>query len=254
MSTNEYDQEQYDYATFLPYASYALEAVSLDDPSYSEVNEARKQRRRVRNLRRRSSSASFSGSGTEDANATFRYRHPYETEILNLQYPESVYTKREPIKYLPVDTTSAIWVDTEEGVLEMLEELKTATEIAVDLEHHDARSFVGLVSLMQISTRNKDWIVDTLKPWRYKLEVLNEVFADPKIVKVFHGAYMDIVWLQRDLGLYVVGLFDTHYASRGLGYAGGSLAFLLKKFIDFDADKKYQLADWRIRSVRYESS
>lgn len=60
---------------------------------------------------------------------------------------------------------------------------------------------------------------------------------------------MDIVWLQRDLGLYVVGLFDTHWASKTLGYQGGSLAFLLKKFIDFDADKKYQLADWRIRSV-----
>lgn len=65
--------------------------------------------------------------------------------------------------------------------------------------------------------------------------------------QVFHGAYMDIVWLQRDLGLYVVGLFDTHYASRSLGYPGGSLAYLLKRFIDFDADKKYQMADWRIR-------
>jgi exosome complex exonuclease RRP6 len=58
---------------------------------------------------------------------------------------------------------------------------------------------------------------------------------------------MDIVWLQRDLGLYVVGLFDTHHASRTLGYHGGSLAFLLKKFINFDAEKKYQMADWRIR-------
>jgi exosome complex exonuclease RRP6 len=66
----------------------------------------------------------------------------------------------------------------------MLKELKNATEIAVDLEHHDTRSYVGLVSLMQISTRNKDWIVDTLKPWRQDLQVLNQVFADPKIVKV----------------------------------------------------------------------
>lgn len=66
----------------------------------------------------------------------------------------------------------------------MLEELKGATEIAVDLEHHDARSYVGLVSLMQISTRQKDWIVDTLKPWRQSLQVLNQVFADPKILKV----------------------------------------------------------------------
>ena len=58
---------------------------------------------------------------------------------------------------------------------------------------------------------------------------------------------MDIVWLQRDLGLYVVGLFDTHHASKALCYQGGSLAFLLKKFVNFDADKKYQMADWRIR-------
>ncbi|TGO34155.1 hypothetical protein BHYA_0210g00120 [Botrytis hyacinthi] len=181
-----------------------------------------------------------------------QYKHPYETEILQLQYPSAMYEKAEPIKYLPVESTSAKFVDTYEGVLEMLEELKGATEIAVDLEHHDTRSYVGLVSLMQISTREKDWIVDTLKPWRQQLQVLNEVFADPNIIKVFHGAYMDIVWLQRDLGLYVVGLFDTHYACRRLGFAGGSLAFLLKKYIDFDADKKYQLADWRIRPLPEE--
>jgi hypothetical protein len=66
----------------------------------------------------------------------------------------------------------------------MLQELKTSKEIAVDLEHHDARSYVGLVSLMQISTREKDWIVDTLKPWREDLQALNEVFADPNVIKV----------------------------------------------------------------------
>jgi exosome complex exonuclease RRP6 len=66
----------------------------------------------------------------------------------------------------------------------MLEELKNAKEIAVDLEHHDFRTYTGLVCLMQISTRERDWIVDTLQPWRHKLEVLNEVFADPAIIKV----------------------------------------------------------------------
>jgi exosome complex exonuclease RRP6 len=55
----------------------------------------------------------------------------------------------------------------------MLAELKTVKEIALDLEHHDAHSYHGLVCLMQISTRNKDWIVDTLKPWREELHVLN---------------------------------------------------------------------------------
>jgi exosome complex exonuclease RRP6 len=62
---------------------------------------------------------------------------------------------------------------------------------------------------------------------------------------------MDIIWLQRDLGLYIVCLFDTFYACDALNYPGKSLAFLLKKFADFDADKKYQMADWRIRYVLF---
>ena len=180
------------------------------------------------------------------------YAHPYETEIKQLEYPKSVYKKAEPIPYLPVETTTATFVDTYEGVLDMLKELRKAKEIAVDLEHHDQRSYIGLVSLMQISTREQDWIVDTLKPWRQDLQVLNEVFADPKILKVFHGAFMDIVWLQRDLGLYINGLFDTNAACKALGYPGGSLAYLLKRFVDFDADKQYQTADWRIRPIPEE--
>ncbi|OTB17663.1 hypothetical protein K445DRAFT_315412 [Daldinia sp. EC12] len=184
-----------------------------------------------------------------DDNQATQYKHPYEAEIHNLRYPEAVFQTKEPIKYQPVETTTATFVDTFEGVLEMLEELKSATEIAIDTEHHDFRTYSGLLSLMQISTREKDWIVDTLQPWRHKLEVLNEVFADPKIVKVLHGAYMDIIWLQRDCGIYIVGLFDTFEAAVALQYPSRSLAYLLKKFVDFDADKKYQLADWRIRPI-----
>lgn len=103
---------------------------------------------------------------------------------MQLQYPDAIYEKADPILYQPADSTTATFVDTYEGVLEMLAELRGAREIAVDLEHHDTRSYVGLVSLMQISTRERDWIVDTLKPWRQDLQVLNEVFADPKIIKV----------------------------------------------------------------------
>lgn len=117
-------------------------------------------------------------------NGQFRHKHPYETEILKLEYPSSAYETREPIPYQPMETTSATFVNTFEGVLDMLVELKKAKEIAIDTEHHDFRTYSGLLSLMQISTRDKDWIVDTLQPWRHKLEVLNEVFADPKIIKV----------------------------------------------------------------------
>lgn len=176
-----------------------------------------------------------------------RYPNPYQTEIEELMYPDFVNKRHLPVKPPPFESTSAQWVDTYDGVLEMLEELKKVREIAIDLEHHDYRSYMGLTCLMQISTRDKDWIVDTLKPWRHRLEILNEVFADPKIVKLFHGSYMDIIWLQRDFGLYVVGLFDTSTACEALRFPGRSLAYLLQRFVSFGADKKYQLADWRIR-------
>ncbi|KIW00363.1 hypothetical protein, variant [Verruconis gallopava] len=180
------------------------------------------------------------------------YRHPYQTEIEEYKFPPSVYIRQDPIPYQPYDTTTATLVDTEEAMLEMLEELKKAKEIAIDLEHHDQRTYVGIVCLMQISTRDRDWIIDTLKPWRRRLECLNEVFADPSILKVLHGSAMDVIWLQRDLGLYLVGVFDTEHAATALRYPKRSLAYLLEKHVNFQAQKQYQLADWRVRPLSQE--
>lgn len=120
-------------------------------------------------------------------NTQIRYGHPYGEEMKSLRYPDFVYQTAPPVPYLPLGSTRATFVDTLEGVQEMLQELKSAKEIAIDLEHHDTHTYIGLTSLMQISTRDKDWIVDTLKPWREELQVLNEVFADPNILKVGRG-------------------------------------------------------------------
>ncbi|KAI5292619.1 exosome nuclease subunit [Ascosphaera acerosa] len=177
------------------------------------------------------------------------YPHPYDAEIRQARYPSSVYTVAEPISYTPFATTTATFVDTWAGVEAMLAQLRRATEVAVDLEHHDTHSYTGLVCLMQLSTRDGDWIVDTLQPWRTRLEVLNEVFADPRVLKVFHGAFMDMIWLQRDLGIYVVNLFDTFHAANALAYPKKSLKYLLAKHAGFHAEKQYQMADWRLRPL-----
>lgn len=180
------------------------------------------------------------------------YSHPYESEIEELTYPPSVYERTIPIHFQEPSKTPITYVDTEQGVSEMLNELKNAREIAVDLEHHDTHSYVGITCLMQISTREKDWVIDTLQPWRQRLQVLNEVFANPHILKVLHGSNMDIIWLQRDFGLYVVGLFDTYHAANALHLHAKSLKYLLSTYAGFDADKKYQLADWRVRPLPEE--
>lgn len=174
------------------------------------------------------------------------YLHPYEVELTKFEpRPEQVQTGATT-EAAPLDTTPLAYVDTNAQLQDMLGELRGATEIAVDLEHHSYRTFQGITCLMQISTRTKDYIVDTLA-LRDELHVLNEVFTNPRVLKVFHGADSDVEWLQRDLSLYVVNMFDTHQAAKRLNLARLSLAFLLKQYCRLDVDKTFQLADWRIR-------
>ncbi|XP_071945756.1 exosome complex component 10-like [Antedon mediterranea] len=177
--------------------------------------------------------------------------HPYEFEIEHLEYKPEQLLKVEQPGFPKLEDTPLTLVDTVEGLEELNNVLNGLSEFAVDLEAHMYRSYLGFVCLMQLSTGNHDYLVDTLA-LRSDMHILNQSFTDPTIVKVFHGADMDIVWLQRDFGVYVVNMFDTGQASRVLGLARHSLAHLLKLYCDVEAAKEYQLADWRIRPIPEE--
>ncbi|MFT7804592.1 exosome component 10 isoform X2 [Arapaima gigas] len=179
------------------------------------------------------------------------FAHPYQHELDHLLMPESLMSKPEPQMYKPLSETTCKFIDTLEDLVALNDKLAKTTEFAVDLEHHSYRSFLGITCLMQISTREEDYIIDTLE-LRSEMYILNETFTDPAIVKVFHGADSDIEWLQKDFGLYVVNLFDTHQAARTLNLGRHSLDHLLKLYCNVDSDKRYQLADWRIRPLPQE--
>jgi exosome complex exonuclease RRP6 len=121
--------------------------------------------------------------------------HPYQYEIETIEYPKFMFQKKQEKIYSEI-SSEPCWVDTVQELELMCKHLGEVTEMAVDLEHHDARSFIGFTCLMQISTRTQDFLVDTLA-LRSELHVLNHTFTNPKILKVFHGAEMDIQWLQR---------------------------------------------------------
>ncbi|KAG9088085.1 exosome nuclease subunit, partial [Ceratobasidium sp. UAMH 11750] len=174
--------------------------------------------------------------------------HPYATSP-----PPSLLKASPPSSISTFEDTPFTFVENSAQLASMMASLtdKDITEIAVDLEHHSLRTYKGLVCLIQISTRTQDWVVDALS-LRDELVALGEVLGDPRIAKVFHGAESDVVWLQRDFGLHVVGLFDTFHASKILGFPKHSLAALLARYTDFIPDKQYQLADWRIRPLPEE--
>ncbi|QRW06491.1 3'-5' exonuclease [Ceratobasidium sp. AG-Ba] len=168
--------------------------------------------------------------------------------------PQSLLNASPPAPIASFDSTPFTFVDTPAQLASMVQSFtdENITELAVDLEHHSLRTYKGIVCLIQISTRTQDWVVDALALRDEIGPALNRVLRDPRIVKVLHGAESDIIWLQRDFGLYVVGLFDTYHASKILGFPKHGLAALLARYTDFIPDKQYQLADWRIRPLPEE--
>lgn len=158
--------------------------------------------------------------------------HPYEDEINALDWgkystPEGsnrMFELCEPKIYRPLENTPLVWIRTTSELEEMIKEIKNdfnCYEIAIDLEHHSQHSYRGITCLIQLSIRTKDFIIDPINI-QDELFQLNEITANPRILKVLHGADSDVIWLQRDFSVYLVNLFDTGQASRLLNIPGGS--------------------------------
>lgn len=177
-----------------------------------------------------------------------RFVHPLE-KLSVLDFVDRNIGDLEPVKPPPIEASPFKFVEEVKDLKELAAKLRNVDEFAVDLEHNQYRSFQGLTCLMQISTRTEDFVVDTLKLRIHIGPYLREVFKDPTKKKVMHGADRDIVWLQRDFGIYICNLFDTGQASRLLKLERNSLEYLLHHFCGVTANKEYQNADWRLRPL-----
>ncbi|KAL2646696.1 hypothetical protein AAZV13_05G072200 [Glycine max] len=180
-----------------------------------------------------------------------RFIHPLE-KLSVLDFVDTNLEDVVPVKPPSIESTPFKLVQEVKDLKELVAKLRSVNEFAVDLEHNQYRSFQGLTCLMQISTRTEDFVVDTLKLRIHIGPYLREIFKDPAKRKVMHGADRDIVWLQRDFGIYICNLFDTHQASKLLNLERNSLEHILHHFCEVTANKEYQNADWRLRPLPNE--
>jgi len=134
------------------------------------------------------------------------------------------------------------------------EALKAATErlrgeklLAFDLEADSMHHYREQVCLLQISSDSENLIVDPLACPDFS--TFAPIFADPAIVKVFHGADYDVRMLHRCFGIEINNLFDTMIACQFLGEPAVGLAAVLKKRFGVELDKRYQQADWSKRPL-----
>lgn len=180
-----------------------------------------------------------------------QYPHPYMAELSAFEPSSTQLCEQEVPAVVAFDKSPYSWISTKSELSALCATLEKVDIFAVDLEAHSFRTYSSFCCLMQISTATSDFLVDTLA-LRGELDVLNCAFTNPNIVKVLHGADSDILWLQKDLGLYMVNMFDTGQAARVLEFPKYSLAYLLSEYCDVTANKTFQLADWRIRPLTPE--
>jgi ribonuclease D len=129
----------------------------------------------------------------------------------------------------------------------MIGHLRSEPALAVDTESNSLYVYRERVCLIQISTPSADYLIDPLA--LADLSALGPLLADPRVLKVFHGAEYDLITLYRDFGFAVANLFDTMWASRILGWPAHGLGDLLQAHFGVAVDKRYQRANWAVRPL-----
>jgi ribonuclease D len=145
----------------------------------------------------------------------------------------------------------ATYVRKYEDLVRLPHALKNEPMLSIDTESNSLYAYRERVCLVQLSTRQHDYILDPLII--VDMTPLGPLLADPAIEKVFHAAEYDLICLQRDYGFTVNNLFDTMVAARICGHKSVGLGSLLAEFQGVEMDKRHQRDDWGQRPLPPDS-
>lgn len=135
---------------------------------------------------------------------------------------------------------------------ECLAHLRTGSRLAIDTEANSMYAYRERICLIQISSDERDFILDPLAFEDDKLEELGNLLADAHLEKVLHSAEYDLILFMRERGWEVQNLFDTMWAARILGIQRLGLASLLGDLYQLKLDKRFQRANWCRRPLPRE--
>lgn len=144
-----------------------------------------------------------------------------------------------------------IWIRTPEALRELVAHTAKARIVAVDSESDSLHHFPEKVCLVQVASEDGAvYLVDPLG--LPDLGLLGPILADPRIVKVFHGASYDLSSMKRDFGFEFAGIFDTMLAGQFLGLPELGLNALLQRFLGITPGRSRQKDDWAKRPLQPE--
>lgn len=143
--------------------------------------------------------------------------------------------------------SSITLVETSSALKDAVMNIKEEKRIGFDLEADSLHHFPEKVCLLQVATKNKIFVIDTIK--LKELSLLKPIFCSKGITKIFHGADYDIRSLFRDFNIEINNLFDSELASRFLGVKETGLDAVIRQRFNIALEKKFRKSDWSKRPL-----
>lgn len=142
-----------------------------------------------------------------------------------------------------------LYVDTPQTLVNLYEQLRGNSWIALDTEFIRERTYYPQLCLIQIANEELVACVDPLL--LDNLDPLLEILHDPTITKVLHAAYQDLEIFFHRYGKVPAPVFDTQIAAALLGQGDQvGYATLVKQLLDIELDKSQTRTDWSRRPLQ----
>jgi len=144
------------------------------------------------------------------------------------------------------------WIDSQDGLVELVDELLEIPRYALDTEFHRERTYYPKLALIQIAwwpegTYEKQELV-LIDPLELDVSDLGRLF-DTESLCVIHAAQQDLDVLTHAVGSIPKRMFDTQIAGGFVGYGTPSLVSLLQGEIGITPAKGDRLTDWLRRPL-----
>ena len=126
------------------------------------------------------------------------------------------------------------------------EDLNIGNRIAIDCEFMGLNFQRDKLCLVQISSGNSDAHIIQLDRSEYNAPVLKKILSDNSIIKIFHYARADMVFIKKYLNIDVENIEDTKLQSKLIRKYTDKhgLKDLVKEFVGIDISKQQQTSDF----------
>ncbi len=150
---------------------------------------------------------------------------------------------------LILDKRDITYIKSQKKYLDAIKEIADASIIAIDTEFIWRKTYYPVLSLIQISTKDKIYIFDFFEIKDFS--DLSEILKSTKIKKVFHSLRGDISVLKSALNVKLSNVFDTQIAHSVIKNDSTQVGYkdLVQKYFCVNISKNETNSDWSKRPL-----